>query len=57
MKRALPVWQVLDEDECHESRYKDEVGLLKTEWSLPMNADHANHAKVPHDEALLKNLS
>jgi hypothetical protein len=47
-----PVWQVLDEDESHEGGHKDEVSLLKTKGALPVDADHADHAKVPHYENL-----
>lgn len=40
--------QVLDEHERHERGDEDEVSLLEREGSVPVDAHHAHHAKVPH---------
>lgn len=45
-----PVGEVLDEDEGHQGRDNNEIGLLKEEWSLPVDADHPHHPKVPHQQ-------
>lgn len=45
-----PLGQVLDEDERHERRDEDEVGLLQPQRALPVDHDHAHHAEVPHPE-------
>lgn len=44
-----PLWQVFDEYQGHESADHDEVGLLQSQWALPMYADHSYHPKVPDD--------
>lgn len=45
-----PLRQVLDEDQSHEGADHDEVGLLQTQRSLPVDAHHAHHAEVPDDD-------
>lgn len=46
-----PLRKVLDEDQSHESRDHDEVGLLQTERTLPVDTDHPYHAEVPDDHS------
>ncbi|KAH9407308.1 hypothetical protein TYRP_012858 [Tyrophagus putrescentiae] len=45
-----PVGEELDENERHEGADHDQIALLKEERPAPVNADHAHHAKVPHEE-------
>lgn len=43
-----PLGQVFDENQRHQGANHDEVGLLEPQRSFPVNADHADHAEVPH---------
>ncbi len=45
-----PRGKKLDEDEGHQSCDKDEVSLLEKQRRFPVDGNHANDAKVPHDD-------
>lgn len=44
-----PLRQVLDEHQGHKGANHDEVGLLQSQRTLPMDTDHADHPEVPND--------
>lgn len=44
-----PLRQVLDEHQGHEGANHDEIGLLQSQRTFPVDADHSDHPEVPDD--------
>ena len=45
-----PFWEVLDKYQGHEGTDHNEICLLESQWTFPMNGDHSHHTKIPDQE-------